>query len=168
MRKEKYFEFEVTDDNFIVTGNKSYLLDDKYAGYRNLLNQIKLGIVIKLLFIVDADYEENNAQLGGFDNTKNKIVELINSLNVAEISNYFIGCDPKTKKGYFESLLLSTVDDELKKCYEEFLNCLKLTAKDNQKTIMEKLHRLTQPKKPYDFSHSNFKELKQKLEKLFS
>ena len=168
MNEEEHLKFNVTDNSFIVMGNKSYLLDDKSAGYCTLLNQVKLNIVTKLLFIVDADDVKDNATSGGFINTQQKIGDLITSLNIAGISDYFIACDPNTKTGYFESLLLSTVDKELKKCYEEFLNCSKLTAKDNQKTIMEELHRLTKPDKPYDFSHPNFDELKRKLKNLLS
>lgn len=151
----------------IVIGNKSNLLNENDTGYKTLLQQIYAGLVTKLLVIVDADDKENDLKSGGLNNTKKKIETLIASLKIQDISDYFIACDPDTKKGYFESLFLSTVDNELKRCYEEFLKCSKLTAKDNQKTIMEELHRLTKPNKPYDFSHENFDELKQKLRNLF-
>jgi len=101
------------------------------------------------------------------ENTISKIEALQKDLKVENMSDYFLACDPKTEKGYFESLLLSTVDKEVKKCYEDFRNCSALNSKAVDKNILTELHNLTKPEKPYDFNHPNFEPLKQKLKNLF-
>jgi hypothetical protein len=42
-------------------------------------------------------------------------------------------CDPSSTDGYLESLLLSTVDENLKKCYGEFLDCIEFQEKNHHK-----------------------------------
>lgn len=41
-------------------------------------------------------------------------------------------------------------------------------TRPNQKNIMEELHKLAKPEKPYDFSHENFNGLKEKLRNLLN
>jgi len=163
-----FIEIEASDDDFIVMGNKSNLLNPNYIGYKNLNNEIANKIVAKLLFIIDSDDENSDALSGGYQNTTEKIIDLQEKLEVKEMSDYYIACDPETQKGYFESLLLSTVEEDIKRCYIDFLKCSNLESKDNQKTIMEELHRLTKLDKPYDFTHPHFDELKTKLQNLFN
>ena len=64
-------------------------------------------------------------------------------------------------------MLLSTVDDNLKICYDEFLDCIDFKEKNQHKYIMEQLHKITQPNKPYNFNDQYFNELKEKLKQLF-
>jgi len=156
-----------SDDNFIVMGNKSNIFKDDDPRYKTLIQLIDTDKISKIVFIVDADYEADNNTYGGYDNTKKEIEAFITKLKLEKISEYFISCDPTTKDGYLESLLLSTVDENLKSCYSEFLDCVDFKEKSQHKYIMEQLHRITSPNKPYDFSHQNFDELRMKLEKLF-
>jgi len=162
-----FLGFEYRDDNFIVMGNKANLLDPNNHGYTAIKQKIKLGLVDKLLFVGDADSIQNDRVNGGVENTKNALGDLMDSLGVGDFADYYISSIPNTQEGYLEGLLLSTVNDDVKKCYEEFLECSKLNSKDNYKAIMEELHRLTRPDKPYDYDHPNFNELKQKLQTLF-
>lgn len=163
----KFLDISYSCDNFIVMGNKSNFFKIENREYKTLLQFIKADKIDKILFIIDADYYKDNKEYGGYSNTKDKIEKLLIDLNVKSISDYYITCNPNTKDGYLESLLLSTVNDNLKKCYDEFLDCIEFKEKNQHKYIMEQLHKITQPKKPYDFNHKNFKELKEKLIKLF-
>jgi len=163
-----FLEIDFEEHNFIYTNGKSFLLDSSISKYTTLLQQIENGFIEKILFIVDVDNVENDQALCGMKNTISKIEVLQKDLKVENISDYFLACDPKTQKGYFESLLLSTVDDEVKKCYEDFRNCSALNSKAVDKNILTELHNLTKPEKPYDFNHPNFELLKQKLKNLFN
>lgn len=162
-----FLKIPFKDEDFLSTNGKSFLLDKKLNEYTILLTKVEAGFVQKILFILDADDFENDQNLCGLDNTISKIDNLQKDLNIKEMSDYYIACDPKTQKGYFESLLLSTVDDKVKKCYEDFRKCSELNSKAIDKNILTELHNLTKPEKPYDFNHQNFKELKQKLKNLF-
>jgi len=163
----EFLNISYSDDNFIVMGNKSNFFKLDSSEYKTLLQLIKADKIEKVLFIIDADYQKDNKQYGGYNNTENKIEELLVNLDITSISDYYITCDPITKDGYLESLLLSTVDDNLKQCYNEFLDCINFKEKNQHKYIMEQLHKITQPNKPYDFKHKDFRELKEKLVKLF-
>ena len=162
-----FLDIDFEEHNFIFTNGKSFLLDSSIPKYKTLLEQIENGFVEKILFIVDVDNVENDHSLCGMENTVSKIETLQKSLKIENMSDCFLACDPKTEKGYFESLLLSTVDKEVIKCYKDFRECSLLNSKSVDKNILTELHNLTKPEKPYDFNHPNFKELKQKLKNLF-
>ncbi|SFV59497.1 hypothetical protein MNB_SV-13-14 [hydrothermal vent metagenome] len=162
-----FLEIKFKDEYFLSTGGKSFLLDKTLDEYEILLTKVTNGFIEKILFILDADDFENDQALCGIENTTNKIKILQKDLEIEAISDYYITCDPKTQKGYFESLLLSTVDNKVKKCYEDFRECSKFNSKAVDKNILTELHNLTKPDKPYAFEHPNFKELKTKLKNLF-
>ena len=163
----KFLDIDFQEQNFMFTNGKSFLLDTTIPKYKTLLEHIGNGFVKKILFILDVDNVENDQSLCGMENTVTKIEALQKDLNIEKISDYFLACDPKTGKGYFESLLLSTVDDKVKECYEDFRTCSELNSKSVDKNILTELHNLTKPEKPYDFNHSNFNDLKEKLKNLF-
>lgn len=171
--KNKIMEFlsflsiNYSDDNFVVMGNKSNIFDIDNEKYKTLLELIKAEKVENILFIVDADYQKDNNRYGGYNKTNNELNILINSLKIKDISDFYISCNPSSKDGYLESLLLSTVNTNLKKCYSDFLDCIEFEDKNHHKYIMEQLHKITSPKKPYNFSHDNFKILKEKLNNIF-
>jgi hypothetical protein len=163
----KFLNIEFKEEHFIFTNGKSFLLNKSTPKYKTLLEHIENGFIQKILFIVDVDNVENDQALCGMENTVSKIEVLQKELNIENISDYYLACDPVTKKGYFESLLLSTVDKEVIKCYEDFRTCSALNSKAVDKNILTELHNLTKPEKPYAFEHPNFKNLKEKLEKLY-
>jgi hypothetical protein len=162
-----FLKISFHDEDFLSTNGKSFLLDKDLNEYTILSTKVKEGFIQKILFIVDVDNVENDYSLCGMENTITKIEALQKDLNIENISDCFLACDPKTKKGYFESLLLSTVDKEVITCYEEFRTCSALNSKSVDKNILTELHNLTKPEKPYDFEHENFNELKEKLKNLF-
>ncbi len=164
----KFLTIEYKDRHFIATNGKSFLLNKTIFVYKTLLEHIENGFVEKILFIVDADDYKNDKSLCGIENTISKIIKLQQDLNIKEISDYYIACDPISQKGYFESLLLSTIDENVKRCYEEFRQCSELNSKSVDKNILTELHKLTQPDKPYNFEHPNFILLKEKLKDLFN
>jgi len=163
----EFLDISYSDDYFIIMGNKSNFFKLDNSKYKTLQQLIKADKIDKILFIIDADYHEDNKEYGGYRNTKEKIEQLLLDLNIEKISDYYITCNPNTQDGYLESLLLSTVDNNLKQCYNEFLDCIDFKEKNQHKYIMEQLHKITQPNKPYNFNHKNFRELREKLIKLF-
>jgi hypothetical protein len=162
-----FLKINYLDDIFIIMGNKSTIFKEDDSRYKTLLVLIKAQKVEKILFIVDADYKKDNSIYGGYNNTNGALEVLIEKLNIKEISDFYISCNPFSKDGYLESLLLSTVDKNLKECYDEFLDCIEFEEKSHHKYIMEQLHKITSPKKPYDLSHNNFKNFREKLTFLF-
>ena len=162
-----FLEIDSSDDTFIIMGNKSTIFKENDDRYKTLLTLIQAQKVEKILFIVDADYKKDNSTYGGYNNTKSALEILIKNLNIKDISDFYISCNPFSKDGYLESLLLLTVDENLKKCYDEFLDCIEFEEKNNHKYIMEQLHKITSPKKPYDLTHNNFMEFRDKLSLLF-
>ncbi len=162
-----FLSIQYNDNNFIVMGNKSNIFNTNNDKYRTLLELIKIDKIGRILFVVDADYKKDNNKYGGYENTKKELNILIKNLDIESISTFFISCDPSSKDGYIESLLLSTVDTSLMKCYEEFLDCIEFKEKNSHKYIMEQLHKVTSPEKPYDFTNDNFKILIEKLNTLF-
>jgi hypothetical protein len=157
-----------SDCKFFGFGAKSNFFKNDYSGYKELLSEIKEDTVSKVLFVVDADYGENDKTYGGFENTKGELDNIIKKLAIEGISDIYITCDPDSKDGYLESLILSSIPQEQKKCIESFLECSEFKSKDNHKAILNQIYKSAYPKAPYDFSHPNFDELKQKLKNLFN
>jgi hypothetical protein len=77
-------------------------------------------------------------------------------------------CDPETKVGYLESLILSTIEQEQRNCIQCFLSCSQFESKENHKAILNQIYKLAYPNAPYDFSHSYFNDLKTQLTQLFA
>ena len=153
---------------FFGFGYKSNFFKHDNTKYRELKLQIKEEAISRVLFVVDADYEVNDKIYGGFDNTNNELEKIIKSLKILDIADIYITCDPQTKDGYLESFILSTIPQEQKDCIESFLKCSEFKSKENHKSILNEIYKRAYPNSPYDFSHENFNELKQKLQNLFS
>jgi len=153
---------------FFGIGTKSnFFKFEKNAIYNVLATKIRKKEISKVLFVVDADYEKNDTRYGGYKNTKKELEETINALRIESCSDIYITCDPMTKCGYLESLVLSTIPKEQKECIETFLECSDFKSKENHKAILNQIYKTAYPKAPFDFSHENFNELKEKLRNLF-
>ncbi len=152
---------------FFGLGTKSNFFKKNSREYKELLEQIEEDNINKILFVVDADYEENDKIYGGYDNTVKEINVIRNKLSLTDISDIYITCDPQTKNGYLESLILSSIPKKEKECIEIFLDCSKFESKENHKAILNQIYKTAYPKAPFDFSHKNFDELKTKLKNLF-
>ena len=160
-------ELDINTIEFFPFGTKSNFFDQDNIKYKRLKLQIAEKEVVKVLFVVDADYVENDATYGGVQNTQNKLDETIEALGLTEYSTTYVTCDPTEKCGYLESLILSTIPEEQKECIETFLECSDFKSKENHKAILNQIYKTAYPKAPFDFSHENFNALKQKLQTLF-
>ncbi|MEA1893425.1 MAG: hypothetical protein U9N33_12055 [Campylobacterota bacterium] len=159
--------FNENQVEFFGFGNKSnfYKLDN--IKYSRLKLQIDEELISKVLFVVDADYEANDKTYGGHENTLSELNNIRQSLDMEDISDIYVTCDPVTKDGYLESLILSSIPQTQKECIETFLKCSEFKSKENHKAILNQIYNSAYPDAPYDFSHQNFNDLKQKLKNLF-
>ena len=168
----KHLGFDDAHVNFYGMGSKANFFESNFGSnnekYGELPHLLRTGAIQKALFIIDADQIENDGIYGGYDNTRNEILNTFNTLEISDYSSYCINCDPKTKTGYLESLILASIPLEQKSCLEAFLKCSDFKSKDNAKAILNQIYRQAYPNAPYDFSHKNFDALKAKLTKLFT
>ncbi len=162
-------ELELDSDRvvFFGMGVKKNFFYSEHPSYKNLKNSIENEEINKLLFVVDADYEHNDKKYGGYQNTENALKKIIVELGFQDYSDIYIVCDPKTKEGYLEPLILTSIPLQHKNCIQDFLSCSEFKSKDNHKSILNQIYKIAYPNKPYDFSHQNFDKLKQKLRDLF-
>ncbi len=121
----------------------------------------------KLLFVLDADYEENDSRYGGYELCYQEMNNMIDKLGLSLMSDVMIIRDYETNSGYLESLIFSTLKEEHKACITHFLDCSNFMSKDNQKSIINQIYKMGYPNEPYNYEHPNFKELKDKLQKLY-
>lgn len=156
-----------TSFSFYGLGTKSNFFKEDNPQYKVLLSEIKEETISKVLFIVDADYEKNDKIFGGFENTEKELENIIEKLDIKVIADIYITRDPSTNDGYLESLILSSIPKEQKECIENFLDCSEFKSKENHKAILNQIYDSAYPKAPYNFSHKNFEELKQKFTNLF-
>ena len=152
---------------FYSMGSKSNFFKKEHINYKDITIAIK--DIDKILFILDSDYLANDRVHGGFENTLKEIELIQQELSLIDKSDTFITYDPSSaiKEGYLESLILSTIPKEQKECIETFLDCSDFKSKGHHKSILNEIYKKAYPKAPYDFSHSNFDDLKQKLKNLF-
>ncbi len=92
---------------------------------------------------------------------------MIVALGLSSISDVIIIRDYETNSGYLESLIFSTLSEQQKECIKNFLDCSNFTSKDNHKSIINQIYKMGYPNEPYNYEHPNFKELKDKLKKLY-
>lgn len=151
---------------FFGMGSKSNFFKSDNLNYRQLKSDIEAEMIKKVLFVIDADYEANDATYGGYENTIKKLQAIIASLGITTYSDIYVTCDA-TKCGYLESLLLSTIPYERRECIETFLGCSEFTSKENHKAILYSIYNTAYPNAPFDLEHTNFDPLKEKLKKLF-
>jgi hypothetical protein len=154
--------------DFYGIGTKSNFFKEEHEAYQLLISRIKIEQIERVLFVIDADDEKNDAIYGGYENTQRNIEIMIQELDIKEISDFYITCDPTTKTGYLESLILSTIPEEQKQCITQFLSCSEFKSKENHKAILHDIYKMAYPNAPFDFTHIHFNELKGKLKRLFS
>lgn len=163
-----HLEIDVTKlFSFYIFGGKSFVLDATHKKYKDLKNEIDNDQIDKILFVVDSDSEKSHPTHNGYENTQIALNSIIEHLGFTAISHTYIMCDPITKKGYLESLILSTIPPQQKKCIECFLTCSEFKSKENHKAILNNIYKLAYPNAPFDFKHENFDTLKTKLKNLF-
>jgi hypothetical protein len=153
--------------HFIKFDYKSNFFKTDSPKYSLLKQQIKAGQIDKILFIVDSDYKENDLRYGGFDNTEIQLNKVIEELDFQDIARSYIVCDPDTKTGYLESLILASLPEQKRKCIECFIECSEINSKQIHKIIINRLYSIAYPDPPYNFIHPNFDVLKAELKNLF-
>ena len=163
----KAIDLDIERVEFFGFGAKSNFFKIEYKGYKSLQLKIEEEEITKILFVVDADYEKNDTQYGGYENTERMLKAVISDLNLEDYAEIYITCDPEDQCGYLESFILSTIPDTHKACIEHFLHCSEFKSKENHKSILNQIYKMAYPKAPFDFSHQNFNGLKQKLSGLF-
>lgn len=158
-------------DSFQINpmGGKSYLLDAKHNKYQTITAQLATGLFDRLLFVVDADYPENDAESGGYHNTEKKIKALISELKLdASNTDYFISCNPDNGCGNLEHLLLYAASPNKRSCIESFIDCIKGMETAGNKKIVCSAYNVIFKEHPYNFDHAVFDPLKQKIAWLFA
>jgi len=156
-----------TKVEFYGVGSKSNFFKEDNVNYTELFLEIEE--IDKILFILDADYDKEK-RFGGYKNSLREIQKIQKSLGIADISDTFIAYDKNssTKEGYLESLILSSLTDEQNDCIQSFLvKCPEFKGRNSHKSIFNIIYKNAYPKKPFNFKHKNFDELKEKLKKLF-
>jgi hypothetical protein len=153
-----------------VMGGKSFFFAGKQEKFDTLKDEIDAEVVERVLFIMDADkIDPNNKSHNGFHNTKRDLEGLIVKLGLKEVSDFYIMCDPNTKEGSLESLILSTINDKnLRGCIIGFLKCSQLSSKEDHKAILNQIYKVVYPNEPYNFDHHHFNDLKTQLTQLFA
>lgn len=152
---------------FFILGNKSNFFKQENNRYKELLLDIEQEEIGKSLFILDADDEKSDKIYGGYDNTARELTKIVDSLDMKNRSSVYIMCDPTTKIGFLESLILSSIGEKQRQCIGNFLECSEFKSKENHKAVLHQIYKTAYPQTPYDFSHENFTPLKQKLTNLF-
>ena len=163
-----HLDFALERANFYIFRGKSELLNPTHGRYGDLKLEIEAGQIGKILFVVDADNDQSDAKKGGYDNTQTALNSLIGQLSITAISQSYIVCDPQTKLGYLESLILSTIPEAEKNCIERFLDCSQFHSKEDHKTILNQIYKTAYPNAPYNFAHAHFDPLKSALTQLFA
>lgn len=149
----------------IQTKGKSKLLDKNFDKYLELKEDVKLNRIKKVLFIMDSDNPSDNPDIGGFENSKTYIEKLIEELGIKDLSSYCIVCNPISKEGNIEDLVISTLDKDICNCIKSFSECSNLDNNEGKRLLG--IYNYGYPQKPFDFNHQNFNELKSKLQWLF-
>ncbi|MEO1928006.1 MAG: hypothetical protein ABGX26_04895 [Nautiliaceae bacterium] len=127
----------------------------KEENYNGIVQKSK-----KFLFILDADENFNKTQ----SDIQSLIGSLVQKFNIK--ADYFISCNPHTKKGNIETLLLECVKENLKTCYRNFLKCMGKDSLDKclAKNLLQKMFEIKQP--PYELDCEYFNKLRNKFSNL--
>jgi len=137
---------------------------------KNILSKIEANQYNEILFIFDSDYKEDDSIYGGFTNSereiKNIIAEIKEEVGFVFYTDYYIACDPKTKNGNLEHLIISTLSEEKQKCVNTLLECIKPHNTFGNKKIVLSSYKTIFDEPNYNFEHKNFDELKEKIENL--
>lgn len=155
--------------DFYQMGTKSNFFKSDCVEYKTLKGRIiDSNQIKKVLFVIDADFEKDNAIYGVFLNTQKQLQQVLDELAIESVSEIFVLCNPNSEEGHLESLLLETLPEEKRKCIECFVQCSKIKPQSFYKTILYNLHKTAYPTESYyNFKHPHFNELKQKLINLF-
>ena len=155
--------------DFYPMGTKSNFFKSGCVEYKTVKGRIDSDQIKKVLFVIDADFEKDNAIYGGFSNTQKQLQRVLNELDIESVCEIFVLCNPNSGEGHLESLLLETLPEDKRKCIECFVKCSKIKPQNFYKTILYNLHKTAYPSESYyNFEHPHFDNLKQVLRNLFA
>ncbi len=155
------YKLEINDVLFFDFKGKDNIFNISHEYYDEIENEIEIGRIEKILIIVDADNPKDPNPNRGYSASEEKLNETINTLEFDIPVDYYIMCD-MNKQGNLESFLLSVLDDEQQECIKKFRECYKHNLSD--KAVYNTFYK--QKNEPFDFNHSNFSLLKEKLNNL--
>lgn len=153
---------------FYAFGSKNEFFNINNANYKELKSSVDAEEINKVLFVVDADDEKDDAKYKGFENTEKQLKSIIDELGFQGVARSYIVCDPDTKTGYLESLILASLPEQKRKCIECFVECSEMNSKNIHKRIINHLYTIAYPDPPYNFEHPHFDGLKVELRNLFA
>jgi len=143
-----------------VSGKSSFFKEITYSTIRQKINR---GLYSKVLFVVDSDYLANDGTYGGFENSTNELFKIIKNLNIEEKSKIFIACDPLSKEGNLEHLVLSTLEQAERDCILKLLDCvLDMNVHSDKKIVLSSYEAIFK-ESPYNLPHVNFNGLQDLL-----
>lgn len=152
--------------NIKPLGSKSPFFKVETYREKNIIQMLDNGDYEKVLFIFDSDFIEDDNIYGGFENGKKEIMKIIEELEIKDISDFYIMCDPISKNGNLEHLILSTLNNQAKSCIENLLFCIKPFKTDGNKKILISGYKTIFKEPVYNFEHKNYNLLKEKIENL--
>lgn len=165
LKKKQEISVEDTinfDDAIEIMGGKRKLLDSSNAKYQKLKMKIENNDIEKALFIFDCDFERDDKECNGIDNSKKCFEKLKNDLQ------WEIPIEVHIFNRNLDYFLVETI--KTKECYEYFdqlVECLEIEkVKPNKKPIAN-LYRDLYPAPHFAFEDDKFNDLKQKLKNLF-
>ena len=143
-----------------VSGKSNFFKEISYSTIRQKING---GLYSKVLFVVDSDYITNDGMYGGFENSTNELLKMIKKLNIEDKSKVFIACDPVTREGNLEHLVLSTLGKEERDCILKLLKCvLEMNVHSDKKIVLSSYEAIFK-ESPYNLPHENFNLLRDSL-----
>lgn len=86
--------------DFYQMGTKSNFFKSECVEYKTLKSRIASDQIKKSLFIVDADFEKDNAIYGGFSNTQKQLRRVLNELDIESVCEIFVLCNPNSEEGH--------------------------------------------------------------------
>ena len=153
---------------YYAFGSKNEFFKITNLNYIELKEYVEAETIDRILFIVDADHEKDDAKYKGYENTEKELKNIIDELGFNDFACFYIVCDHVTKTGYLESLILASLSAEKRNCIERFIECSEINPKQIHKTIINNLYTIAYPDPPYNFEHAHFDELKAELTNLFT
>jgi len=166
----KFLEINIKNIIIKKLDNKSNFFKLETYQDKNILESLENSEYDKVLFVFDSDYSKDNQVTGGFDNSEksiNKIIkELKDKLGFDFYTDYYIMCDPISKDGNLEHLIISTLNEAKQICVNELLECIETHKNYGNKKIVLSSYKTIFDEPNYNFSHKNFALLKEKLEVL--
>ena len=158
----QYLELDIKEKIDIqkVSGKSNFFKEITYSTVRQKIDR---GLYSKVLFVVDSDYITNDGTYGGFENSTNELLKIIKILNIEDKSKIFIACDPLTKEGNLEHLVLSTLEKEERDCILKLLDCvLEMDVHSDKKIVLSSYEAIFK-ESPYNLPHENFDKLRELL-----